>query len=119
MQLFTTLAAALAASTTVSASATAPATTCATPTATVTEVVPLFCRRYACPSPSRSCRHGEPTQPEALPPVVLGTVTPEPGACTVVAEAILNPGCNQCPTCLPGVLEHTHTAPLATQTFTA
>lgn len=76
-------------------------TTCTTPTATVTKIVQhLNCRRIVCMRPTRTCDAGEPTRPEARPPSVFSTVTPEPGACVAVAQAIDNPGCNQCPTCL-------------------
>ncbi|KAG6358370.1 hypothetical protein INS49_014254 [Diaporthe citri] len=105
MRFFTTIAAALAASQTASASATAPETTCAAPTATTTKIVQhLNCRRIVCMRPTRTCSAGESTQPEPRPPFVVSTVVPEPGACTAVAEAIDNPGCNLCPTCLAAPL---------------
>lgn len=103
----------------VSAHTTTQDTTCAAPTATTTQIVQsLRCGRILCRRPSRTCADGEPTQPEARPPFVFNTVTPEPGACTAVAEAIYNPGCNLCPTCLASVAAPTVTRPVATPTPT-
>lgn len=103
----------------VSAYNTTQDTTCAAPTATTTHIVQrLYCRRMVCIKPTRTCAAGEPTQPEARQPVVFGIITPEPGACTAVAEALYNPGCNLCPSCLASVAAPTVTRTPATATPT-
>lgn len=77
----------------------APTDSCATPTATVTKVRQLMHCHYVCPSPGRMCAAGEPTGPTPRPPYVYTTAAPATDACTATALAIVNPGCNLCPTC--------------------
>lgn len=72
-----------------------------------------------CTRPTRPCSAGEPTGPNPRLPYVYNTVTPAPGDCTAVAEAVYNPGCDLCPTCLAAaVAEPTVAAAVATPTMT-